>query len=58
MIWMKLNLTCSKQNDALMILILILILNGESLSSFWLNQFKVKLANFLNKYLLSTNYIH
>lgn len=58
MIWMKRNLIWSKQCDALNVLILILILSGGSLSSFWLDQFMVKLANLLNKYLLSTNYIH
>lgn len=46
-IWMKQKLISSKQCDALIILILIWILGGDSLRSFWLNQFMVKLAIFL-----------
>lgn len=55
---MKPNLTCSKQCNALIILILTLILSGDSLSSFGLNQFMVKLANLLtNIYLAPTIFI-
>ena len=57
-IWTKFHPTHSKQCSALVIFIPVLILSVDSLSSFWLNQFKVKLANLLNKYLLSINRIH